>query len=226
MNNEPLLKVEKLKRTFISPDGESNLIVDVPTFKIREGEHMGIQGHSGSGKTTFLNLVAGILRPDSGSVTFDGMDLTLLKESARDKLRANNIGYIFQTFNLLQGYTALENVEMGMIFGKGVDSEFAAQLLDHLGLGTRMNYKPSQLSMGQQQRVALARALANRPKLVIADEPTGNLDFKRAKQAVKMIRELCIINNAALIFVSHDLDVLEDFETVLDFTILNRAFSN
>ena len=226
MINQPLLKVEKLKRTFVSPDGESNLIVDVPTFKIQANEHIGIQGHSGCGKTTFLNLLAGILRADSGSIAFDGRELTLLKEAERDKLRAGNIGYIFQTFNLLQGYTALENVELGMMFGGRADRNFATHLLDQVGMGSRTDYKPLQLSAGQQQRVALARALANRPKLVLADEPTGNLDYKRARQAVRLIRELCIVNEAALIFVSHDLDLLDDFDTVLDFTILNRAFTS
>lgn len=225
-NNLPLLKVEKLKRTFISPDGESNLILDIPTFKIRAGEHIGIQGNSGSGKTTFLNLLAGILNADSGSIIFDSRELTLLSESERDVLRAKSIGYIFQTFNLLQGYTALENVTLAMMFAGKPDKKYAFKLLENVGLGNRMDYKPAQLSVGQQQRVALARALANRPKIVLADEPTGNLDYRRAGQAVKLIKELCIVNGASLIFVSHDLDVLDDFDTVLDFTILNRAFTS
>jgi len=225
-NNLPLLKVEKLKRTFISPDGESNLILDIPTFKIRAGEHIGVQGNSGSGKTTFLNLLAGILNADSGSITFDSRELTLLSESERDVLRAKSIGYIFQTFNLLQGYTALENVTLAMMFAGKPDNKYAFKLLESVGLGNRMDYKPAQLSVGQQQRVALARALANRPKIVLADEPTGNLDYRRAKHAVKLIKELCIVNGASLIFVSHDLDVLDDFDTVLDFTILNRAYSS
>ncbi len=225
-NNLPLLKVEKLKRTFISPDGESNLILDIPTFKIRAGEHIGIQGNSGSGKTTFLNLLAGILNADSGSIAFDSRELTLLSESERDVLRAKNIGYIFQTFNLLQGYTALENVTLAMMFAGKPDKKYAFKLLENVGLGNRMDYKPAQLSVGQQQRVALARALANRPKIVLADEPTGNLDYRRVRQAVKLIKELCIVNGASLIFVSHDLDVLDDFDTVLDFTILNRAFTS
>ncbi len=225
-NNLPLLKVEKLKRTFISPDGESNLILDIPTFKIRAGEHIGIQGNSGSGKTTFLNLLAGILNADSGSITFDSRELTLLSESERDVLRAKSIGYIFQTFNLLQGYTALENVTLAMMFAGKPDKKYAFKLLENVGLGNRMDYKPAQLSVGQQQRVALARALANRPKIVLADEPTGNLDYRRVRQAVKLIKELCIVNGASLIFVSHDLDVLDDFDTVLDFTILNRAFTS
>jgi len=225
-NNLPLLKVEKLKRTFISPDGESNLILDIPTFKIRAGEHISIQGNSGTGKTTFLNLLAGILNADSGSIVFDSRELTLLSESEIDALRAKSIGYIFQTFNLLQGYTALENVTLAMMFAGKPDKKYAFKLLENVGLGNRMDYKPAQLSVGQQQRVALARALANRPKIVLADEPTGNLDYRRVRQAVKLIKELCIVNGASLIFVSHDLDVLDDFDTVLDFTILNRAFTS
>ena len=150
----------------------------------------------------------------------------MLSESERDVLRAESIGYIFQTFNLLQGYTALENVTLAMMFAGKTDINYANELLEKVGLGNRMDYKPAQLSVGQQQRVALARALANRPKIILADEPTGNLDYRRAKQAVKLIRELSIVNGAALIYVSHDLDVLDDFDTVLDFTILNRAFNS
>src|SRR5690606_31877740 len=132
-------------------------------------------GTSGSGKTTFLNLIAGILRADSGRVLVDGEEMTGRSESARDALRARTLGYVFQTFNLLQGYTAVENVLLGMLFGKGADRAYAEHLLERVGLADRMAYRPSQLSVGQQQRVAVARALANRPKLVLADEPTGNL---------------------------------------------------
>lgn len=224
MNNQHLLKVEKIKKAFLSPDGEMNLIVDVPYLELESGEQIAIYGNSGSGKTTFLNLIAGILKLDSGSISLNGHELSLLKESERDTDRAENVGYIFQTFNLLQGYTALDNVILGMMFSRGVDRDYASNLLEQVGLGDRLDYKPRQLSVGQQQRVALARALANKPKIVLADEPTGNLDYRKAREAVKLIRDICVINNAALIFVSHNKDILSEFDTAIDFSSMNRAF--
>ena len=112
---------------------------------------------------------------------------------------------------------------LGMMFGKGVDVEFAQHLLDRVGLGDRMGYPPSQLSVGQQQRVAVARAIANRPRLVLADEPTGNLDYHHANEAIALIREICHENNAALLTVSHDVGILEQFEETADFAQVNRA---
>ena len=177
----PVLEVVDLKKSFVSPDGERTAVVDVPKFSLNEGEQVALQGYSGSGKTTFLNLIAGILQADSGSITIAGTDLAHLSEAERDLMRANSIGYVFQTFNLLQGYTALENVLLGMMFGPGADRARAVDLLNRVGLKDRMNHRPRQLSVGQQQRVAVARALGNRPKLVLADEPTGHLDHRNAK---------------------------------------------
>ena len=149
--------------------------------------------------------------------------MSALSESRRDRLRATTIGYIFQTFNLLQGYTCLENVLLGMSFGPGANRAFAQALLERVGLGSRLKHYPRQLSTGQQQRVAVARALANRPKLVLADEPTGNLDHKNAREALALIREGCRENGAALLLVSHDREVLQQFEIVHDLEKLNRA---
>jgi len=182
-----------------------------------------LAGESGSGKTTFLNLIAGILKPDEGIISVDGVDMATLSEAGRDRLRAAKIGYIFQTFNLLQGYTCLENVLLGMSFGNGVDRAFANHLLERVGLGRRLNHYPRQLSTGQQQRVAVARALANKPRLVLADEPTGNLDHRNAHEALWLIREACRENDAALLLVSHDREVLGQFEHVGDFHKSNRA---
>jgi ABC-type lipoprotein export system ATPase subunit len=138
-------------------------------------------------------------------------------------LRATTIGYIFQTFNLLQGYTCLENILLGMSFGPGVDRAFALTLLERVGLSNRLKHYPRQLSTGQQQRVAVARALANRPKLVLADEPTGNLDHKNAREALTLIREACRENGAALLLVSHDREVLAQFDGAQDLARINRA---
>jgi putative ABC transport system ATP-binding protein len=168
-----------------------------------------------------LHLIAGILQADSGAILLDGADMSRLPEAKRDRLRAETIGYVFQTFNLLQGYTALENVLLGMMFGKGVDTARAKAILERVGMSDRMQYQPRQLSVGQQQRVALARALANHPKLVLADEPTGNLDPHHAREALAMIREICRENGAALLLVSHDEGVLAQFERAVDFAEIN-----
>ena len=216
-----LLTVTNLEKAYTSPEGSQSRIINVPHFEIDAGKQIALRGSSGAGKTTFLNLIAGILQADRGHIVVAGEEMTALSESERDRLRARHIGYIFQTFNLLAGYTTLENVMLGMMFGKGIDTNFAQHLLERVGLGDRMGYRPSQLSVGQQQRVAVARAVANRPHLVLADEPTGNLDYHHANEAVTLIREICHENNAALLIVSHDSEVLGQFEEAKDFAQVN-----
>ena len=218
-----LLSISNLRKAFTAPDNACQLIVDVPEFSLEAQTQLALAGESGSGKTTFLNLIAGILKPDCGVIQIAGQDMAALAEPKRDRLRGAKVGYIFQTFNLLQGYTCLENVLLGMAFGPGTDRPFAHQLLERVGLGQRLNHYPRQLSTGQQQRVAVARALANRPKLVLADEPTGNLDHKNARESLGLIREACRENGAALLLVSHDREVLGQFEFVGDFHKINRA---
>jgi ABC-type lipoprotein export system ATPase subunit len=219
----PLVDITDLQKSFASPEGDRTLIVDVPKFQLAEGEQVAVRGASGSGKTTFLNLIAGILQADRGNIVVAGQEMTKLTESGRDRHRAKTIGYVFQNFNLLQGYTALENVMLGMMFGPGVDKARARQLLERVGLSHRMTYRPAQLSIGQQQRVAVARALANRPRLVLADEPTGNLDQRHAGEALELIRETCRESGAALLLVSHDPAVLAMFDRAEDLADLNRA---
>ena len=218
-----LLEVRKLKKSFRSPLGDIHVVVDIDEFHLDAKQQLALSGASGSGKTTFLHLISGILKPDSGSIQIDGESMSSLGEADRDRLRARSLGYIFQTFNLLQGYTCLENVLLGMTFGVGTDRDYAEELLRRVGLKDRMHYQPRQLSVGQQQRVAVARALANRPKLVLADEPTGNLDQSNAREALALIREGCAATGAALLLVSHDPAVLSDFENHLDLNDLNRA---
>jgi putative ABC transport system ATP-binding protein len=218
-----LLTITNLEKAYASPEGSQTRIINVSDFEMGEGSQIALRGSSGAGKTTFLNLIAGILQADSGRIVVAGEEMTALSESGRDGLRARHIGYIFQTFNLLAGYTALENIMLGMMFGKGIDINFARHLLERVGLGDRMQYRPSQLSVGQQQRVAVARAVANRPRLVLADEPTGNLDYHHANEAVTLIREICRENNAALLIVSHDSEILGQFEEAQDFAQVNRV---
>src|SRR5689334_20555480 len=218
-----LLEVAGLRKSFVAPGGEDHLVIDVPRFVMEEKAQVALSGESGLGKTTFLHLLAGILRPDAGTVRLDGVEVSRLSESERDRLRATRIGYIFQTFNLLPGFSCLENLLVAMSFGPGVDRARAEALLRRVGLGDRLRHHPRQLSTGQQQRVAVARALANRPRLVLADEPTGNLDQANAREVLKLIRETCTENGAALLLVSHDRETLSQFETVLELSKINRA---
>ena len=219
----PLLEISNLTKNYRSPEGGLQRVLDVPEFTLEEGQQLALRGASGTGKTTFLNCIAGILRPDEGVIRLDGQDMADVSESRRDWLRAQNIGYIFQTFNLLQGYTCVENVVLGMSFGRGANWDVAGKLLKRVGLGDRLSHRPSQLSVGQQQRVAVARALSNHPKLVLADEPTGNLDPQNAKESMQLIREVCEENEATLLLVSHDQSVLDQFEECLDLAEINHA---
>jgi putative ABC transport system ATP-binding protein len=221
-HNGPVLEVTALAKRFRGPDGADHHVVDVPAFSLKPHAHVALSGESGCGKTTFLNLIAGILQPDAGRVVLAGEDLSTLSEARRDRVRARTIGYIFQSFHLLPGHTCLENVLLGMAFGPGEDRDRAAALLERVGLGQRLHHWPRQLSTGQQQRVAVARALANRPQLVLADEPTGNLDRPNAREVLSLIRETCREAGAALLLVSHDAEALAGFDTVRDFRELNR----
>lgn len=218
----PLLEISNLRKAFRAPDGTDHEVVRVESFTLDAATQVALSGPSGTGKTTFLHLIAGILAPDSGRIAIGGTDMAALGEAGRDRLRAESIGYIFQTFNLLQGFTCLENVLLGMSFGPGADRRHAEELLRRVGLGDRLHHFPRQLSTGQQQRVAVARALANRPKLVLADEPTGNLDTANSAAALRLIREACAENRASLLLVSHDPAVLGDFDTVQDLAQINR----
>lgn len=218
-----MLAIRALSKSYPNPGGGVSNIVNIPEFSLASGEQVALRGESGSGKTTFLHLIAGILAPDTGSIGIDGVDMAALAEPGRDQLRAAKLGYIFQTFNLLQGFTVLENVVLGMAFGRGIDRAHAKAVLERVGLGSRLHHYPRQLSTGQQQRVAVARALAHRPKLVLADEPTGNLDRRNGTEALALIRETCREQGAALLLVSHDEAVLNAFSMVRAFSEINRV---
>ena len=218
-----LLSIENLKKSFLASDGTTQKVVDVESFSLDKGQQIALSGSSGSGKTTLLNLIAGILQPDEGQIELSGRSMSGANEVVRDRLRAEMVGYIFQTFNLLQGYTCLENVLLGMSFGGNLDKRLAVELLDHVGLSQRLDYYPRQLSTGQQQRVAVARALANSPKIVLADEPTGNLDPKNAAESLSLIRQTCRDHDAALLIVSHDRAVLDQFEDSRNLSDINQA---
>ena len=216
-----LLEIQNLVKSYPSPEGGVVKVLEVKEFQMQKGEQVALQGDSGSGKTTFLHLLSGILQPDEGTILLDGVDISKFNEAERDRLRATSIGYIFQTFNLLQGFTCLENVLLGMSFGPGANESRAKELLDRVGLADRFHHLPRQLSIGQQQRVAVARALANRPSLVLADEPTGNLDQANTVVAIDLMRELCSENNAGLLLVSHDPKVVDSLPRKVEWEKLN-----
>jgi putative ABC transport system ATP-binding protein len=219
----PLLEVAGLRKAFVAPDGSPHLVIDVPQFSLAEEMQVGLSGESGLGKTTLLHLIAGILKPDAGTIRLSGTEVSNLPESARDRLRSTHIGYIFQTFNLLPAFSCLENLLVAMSFAGGANRERAKSLLERVGLGSRLHHYPRQLSTGQQQRVAVARALANGPRLILADEPTGNLDHVNAVEVLRLIRETCAENKAALLLVSHDREVLAGFASVVELSQINRA---
>ena len=221
-----MLLLKDIKKSFRNPDGSRLRILDIADFQVGPGEQMAMVGRSGCGKTTLLHIIAGISRADSGSVKLDGLDLMLMTEAERDQFRAERIGYVFQTFNLLAGFTALENVLLGMRFGPGrPDKTRAKSLLDRVGLAHRTHHKPAMLSVGEQQRVAVARALANRPRLLLADEPTANVDAGHQQQVLDLLRDSCREENVALVVVTHTPEVSAQFERVDHLEQFNRAMS-
>jgi putative ABC transport system ATP-binding protein len=211
-----VLSLRNVSKTFREADGNLLEVISLRQFELGAGEQAVLVGESGSGKSTLLNLIAGILLPDKGEIMVNGTNPTKLSEAARDRFRAANIGYVFQSFNLLQGFTALENVLLGQMFGSangGADR--AVQLLKSVGLGHRLQHKPRALSVGEQQRVAIARALVNAPPLVLADEPTGSLDARNGVAVLDLLRRICTEGKHTLLLVTHDPQVMKSFEKVV-----------
>ena len=205
-----VVEARALSRTFRVGRQEITAL-DSVTVQIAKGEFVGIMGPSGSGKTTLLNLLGCLDQPSSGSIVFEGRDLSGLPETQLDDLRLKRIGFIFQTFNLMPSFTALENVAFPMeIAGRprGERMARAAGLLERLGLAGRVHHKPRELSAGENQRVAIARALANSPSLLLADEPTGNLDSKTTGEISHLLSELNTEYRVAIVLVTHDAQVV------------------
>ncbi len=221
-----MLKLENIKKSFVQPDKSKVPILDIPHFEIAAGEQVVLIGPSGCGKTTMLHTIAGITKPDEGKVFVDGLELTRFSEAARDRIRADKLGYVFQTFNLLPGFSSLENVLLGMTFAsKKVSHARARQLLEQIGLSHRLHNKPAALSVGEQQRVAVARALANEPLLLLADEPTANVDPRNQQQIIDLIKTSCETENIALLMVTHSMEVADQFDRVVKLEELNLVVS-
>jgi putative ABC transport system ATP-binding protein len=219
-----MLELKNIKKSFHQPDGSRLRILDIPHYQVAAGEQVVVVGQSGCGKTTLLHIIAGIGKPDKGMVMVDGWDIVLFPEAERDKFRAERIGYVFQTFNLLPGFTALENVLLSMTFtGRAAEVDRAKHLLERVGLKDRVTHRPPMLSVGEQQRVAVARALANRPKLILADEPTANVDSGHQQQIVDLLRETCREEQVSLILVTHTPEVSKQFDRVDHLEQINRV---
>jgi len=222
-----MLEIRDLLKSYTEPSGNRLLILDIPQLNIAQGEQVVLRGESGGGKTTLLHIISGIVTADSGSIRLDGTELTAFSESRRDRIRADKMGYVFQSFNLLPAFTALENVRLGMTFArKKLSAERGKELLSKVGLADRMHYRPSQLSVGQQQRVAVARALANKPRLLLADEPTANVDPANQKRIIDLIKEVCRDELVAILLVTHSDEIAGQFERVERLEHINRAFAD
>ncbi len=222
-----MLEIRNLKKSYAEPGGNKLLILDIPQLDIAQAEQVVLRGESGGGKTTLLHIISGIVSADSGSIRLDGTELTQFSESRRDRIRADKMGYVFQTFNLLPAFTALENVRLGMTFArKKINAERGKELLNKVGLSDRMHYLPSQLSVGQQQRVAVARALANKPRLLLADEPTANVDPANQKRIIDLIKDVCREESVAILMVTHSDEIANQFGRVERLDQINRAFAD
>ncbi len=188
------------------------------TLNVARGEFLGIVGPSGSGKSTLLGLIGGLDTPTGGTIAIDGVDITRMGERELTRIRNEKIGFVFQSFNLIPTLTAQENVALPVQFSRSRRfnaSKRAAELLDMLGLGDRLHHRPTQLSGGQQQRVAIARALANDPPLLLADEPTGNLDTASGDVVLNALRELQRRLNTTIIIVTHDMEVASQVDRLI-----------
>lgn len=209
--NMPLIETKNLHKVYKMGDEKIHAL-DGVDLKIHKGEIVCLLGKSGSGKSTLLNAIAGLEKPTKGEIIIGGIHLEKLSEQQITSFRRLNIGFVFQSYNLIPTLTALENVSIGMTF-KGVDKKErdkkANKILKAVGLGDRIHHKPSQLSGGQQQRVSIARAFVDHPKIVFADEPTGNLDTKTTLEILELITGMAKDNGQTMIIVTHDEEVTD-----------------
>ena len=224
-----LLETENLKKHYRMGDAVVRAL-DGVSISVSEGEFLALQGTSGSGKSTLLNLIAGLDTPTDGALRLDGKDLASMSSEALSRHRRENVGMIFQSFNLISTMTALDNVSLAMMFAGTPQRERdqrAAQLLESMGLAGRQRHRPKELSGGEQQRVAISRALANKPRLLLADEPTGNLDSRTSREIMDLLKGLNEREGKAIILVTHDANLAAQYAhrtiTLMDGTIQENA---
>ncbi|AYN29855.1 lipoprotein-releasing ABC transporter ATP-binding protein LolD [Buttiauxella sp. 3AFRM03] len=209
MSNSVLLQCDKLCKRYQEGKVQTDVLHDV-SFSINTGELMAIVGSSGSGKSTLLHLLGGLDTPTSGDVIFNGKAMSSMSSAAKAELRNRELGFIYQFHHLLPDFTAMENVAMPLLIGKNNTDDTkqrALEMLKAVGLDHRSNHRPSELSGGERQRVAIARALVNNPRLVLADEPTGNLDARNADSIFELLGELNVRQGTAFLVVTHDLQL-------------------
>ncbi len=216
MEHKNIVEISSLVKTYRRGNQIITVLQDI-SFDIKEGEFLALMGPSGSGKSTLLNLIAGLDKPDSGSIIVQGIDITNLDEKELSRWRAENVGFIFQFYNLIPVLTAFENVELPLLLtglSKKERKEHVENALNIVGLMDRMEHYPSQLSGGQQQKVAIARAIVTDPTLIVADEPTGDLDKKSAEDVLNLMTELNEKFGKTIIMVTHDLRAAKHAKTM------------
>lgn len=215
--NSTLITVRDVNKVFRLGKITIQALRDI-NLEVFSGEYLSIMGPSGSGKSTLFNMIGALDRPSSGEVMVAGVQLTKLNPRELAYFRGNHIGYVFQSYNLIFAYSALENVALPLIFS-GLEHaaalERSAEVLQRVGLGHRLEHRPDELSGGQQQRVAIARALANRPAIILADEPTANLDLKTGEEIIELLQELCRENGVTVISATHDHKMLSVSDRIL-----------
>ena len=218
-----MLELKSLKKSYQQGSQGIEIFQNL-NFQLEEGQSVSIMGKSGSGKSTLLSLISGIIKPDEGEISLNSISYQDLKESELNDFRATNIGFIFQNFHLVSYLNALENVMIpAKICNIPKPKERAIELLESVGLGHRLDHLPSQLSGGEKQRVAIARALIHNPKLILADEPSGNLDEETGNAVMDMLFELIKKNNTTLILVTHSKDVASRCEKTYELVLGNLA---
>lgn len=211
-----MLMIKDLRKEVVCPNGEKLTILDVTELRVAQGQQLLLTGPSGSGKTTLLHIISGLVTSTSGQINCDAVRLDTLSPVERDQWRAQNVGYIFQKLNLLDALTVLENVLIAGVFaGRQLGSALRAEaqgLLKTVGLKSKSDVKPARLSMGEQQRVAIARAIINKPKLLLADEPTASLDQANVRIVLDLLQALGKENNSMLLLSTHDPSIIAEFE--------------
>ncbi|WP_294386208.1 ABC transporter ATP-binding protein [uncultured Clostridium sp.] len=210
-----LIEVKNLSKVYGSGEAEVKALKNI-NLNIEQGEFVAIVGPSGSGKSTLLHLIGGVDKPSSGEVIIKGESIYKLKEKELAILRRRKLGFVFQFFNLIPVLTAEENIEMPVLLDNGkIDKNYMNELLKLLGLEERRNHHPSELSGGQQQRVSIGRALANKPSIILADEPTGNLDSKNSKEVLELLKYCAKKYNQTLILITHDINIAKSADRVI-----------
>ncbi len=217
INEKPVITVNNVGRIFKTPGGEFTALSDI-SAEIPEGKLAILKGHSGSGKTTLLNIIGALDKPTSGYVTIDGKDLSGLSEREADNIRRKQLGFVFQSVSLIPSLTAYQNVEFSLRMAgiKKNRKARAEECLKMVGLYSRMNHMPAEMSGGEQQRVAIARAMAHRPRIILADEPTAELDSAMAAEVTRLFKELTQKEGITVIMTTHDVGLMDAGDVIIE----------